>query len=346
MLRICLFAFIVLLASCNNGKDKPDVSDIRVDARLDRFEQAFFGMDTANVPQSLSTLYKKFPEFYPVFMDKILGLEQYHRAEANGNVTMLPLTDEAVRQFIEYHAFLHDSLRAKYRDMDWLKRDLDQSLRYVKHYFPSYKIPSFTTYIGPMNTPGTVVLENTIGIGLHQYAGKNASIYSAPEIVEMYPLYISRRFDKEYMVANSIMGVVSAIYPDSSKGRPLIEQMVEKGKEWLLLDKFLPDAPDSVKTGFSQDQLEWCEEHEGNIWSQVTRMEDIYTLEPSVIQNYIGPAPFTQGMPQEYSPGNLGQWIGWRIVQRYAEKNPAMTLQQILQTPARKIFSESKYKPK
>lgn len=346
MFRICLFALVLLAASCNNGKEKPDVSGIKVDTRLDRFEQAFFGMDTTRVAQSLSTLYTKFPNFYPVFIDKILGLEQYHRAETNGTVTLLPLTEEAVRQFIQYHSFLNDSLQVKYRDMGWLKRDLDGSLRYVKHYFPSYKIPSFTTYIGPMNTPGTLVLENTIGIGLHQYAGKNAAIYRAPEIVEMYPFYISRRFDKEYMLPNSIMGIVSSIYPDSSKGRPLLEQMVEKGKAWFLLDKFLPDAADSVKTGFTQDEMEWCLENEGNIWSQITRVEDIYTLDPTVIQNYIGPAPFTQGMPQEYSPGNLGQWIGWRIVQRYAERNPGLTVEQIVQTPARKIFNESKYKPK
>ena len=41
--------------------------------------------------------------------------------------------------------------------------------------------------------------------------------------------------------------VADDIYPDKSVGRPLIEQMIEKGKHWFLLDKFLPDAPDSVK---------------------------------------------------------------------------------------------------
>ena len=38
----------------------------------------------------------------------------------------------------------------------------------------------------------------------------------------------------------------------------LIEQMIEKGKQWWLMDKFLPETADSVKTGYTQKQLEWC----------------------------------------------------------------------------------------
>ena len=36
------------------------------------------------------------------------------------------------------------------------------------------------------------------------------------------------------------MLIVDDLFPDQSNGKPLIEQMVEKGKQWYLLDKFLP----------------------------------------------------------------------------------------------------------
>jgi uncharacterized protein YjaZ len=48
----------------------------------------------------------------------------------------------------------------------------------------------------------------------------------------------------------------------------------------------------------------------------------------------------------ESSPGNIGQWLGWRIVQKYAEANDDADLQAILQTPAKKIFEGSNYRPK
>jgi hypothetical protein len=161
----------------------------------------------------------------------------------------------------------------------------------------------------------------------------------------MYPSYISRRFDKEYMVAGSMKAVADDIYPDKSTSRPLIEQMIEKGKHWFLLDHFLPDAPDSIKTGYSGKQVAWLDENEGHVWGYIIKNENLYSVEPPTIQTYIGEAPFTQGMP-ESSPGNLGQWIGWRIVQQYAQKHKEMNMQQILQVAPRTIFEEAKYKPK
>ena len=56
-------------------------------------------------------------------------------------------------------------------------------------------------------------------------------------------------------------------------------------------------------------------------------------------------APNTQVMT-EAAPGNIGQWVGWRIVQEYAGKHKDFSVPQILETPAKTIFEEAKYKPK
>jgi hypothetical protein len=336
MFRTCLMAMIVLLFSCSQQNDKPDVSRIKVDVQIEAFEKDFFSIDTNQIPASLQKIHAAHPSFFPTFMMNVLETDL--KDSSTGF--------QMVKSFLYYHSFLFDSIRKKYPDYKWLKRDLDDNLRYVKHYFPQYAIPKIVTFIGPLNAPGIVVLEKGIGVGLHQFAGKDASIYKAQEIIGMYPLYISRRFDKEYMVPGVMRGVISSIYPDSSMGRPLIEQMIEKGKEWYLLDHFLPDAHDSLITGFTGAQVAWCEKNEGHIWNTVASNEDIYTIDPTTVQNYIGPGPFTQGMPQEYSPGNIGQWIGWRILQKFSSRNPEMTLQQVISTSASRIYNEAKYKPK
>jgi hypothetical protein len=64
-----------------------------------------------------------------------------------------------------------------------------------------------------------------------------------------------------------------------------------------------------------------------------------------MIQNYIGESPTTQGMPQ-VSPGNIGQWIGWQIVKKFAAENSSLSPTEIMNTPPRKILTEAKYKPK
>jgi hypothetical protein len=71
---------------------------------------------------------------------------------------------------------------------------------------------------------------------------------------------------------------------------------------------------------------------------------DIYTTEPAIIKMYIGESPHTQDMP-ESAPGNIGQWLGWKIVTAYAEKKPGITPGSIMQKDYKEIFSEAKYKP-
>jgi len=114
-----------------------------------------------------------------------------------------------------------------------------------------------------------------------------------------------------------------------------------------MLDHFLPDTPDSLKTFFTQRQLDWCRQNEGNIWGSIlSNTPDLYTVDKERIQNYLGEAPFTQDMPHEESPGNIGQWVGWQIVKKYASEHPQTDFRQLLQTPAKKIFQEARYKPK
>ena len=140
--------------------------------------------------------------------------------------------------------------------------------------------------------------------------------------------------------------IVDDIYPAKTAGKGLIEQMIEKGKQMWLLDKFLPRAADSIKTGFTKDQLNWCKEYEGLVWNDIiTTQKDLYTKDPMTLQNYIGEGPYTQSLGPD-SPGNIGPWIGWQIVKKFEDKNSSMSVIDILKTDVRKIFEEAKYKPK
>lgn len=332
MYKIFIALCLVFFFSCKS-KDTPDVSHIDVDVQIERFEKAFFSIDTVNIAQGLTGLRNAYPTFYPTFMRDILGVNPKDTA-----------TFPVIKNVLSSYRSLNDTIQEKYSNLAWLQNELVYDFRFVKYYYPAYNIPRVVTFIGTLDAPGIVLTPQYLGIGLHQYAGKNFSGYQLPDVQQLYPAYISRRFDKEYISANCMKAVVDDVYPDKSTGRPLIEQMIERGKQWFLLDHFAPDAADSVKTGFTQKQLDWVTENEGNIWPVVLK-ENLYSIEPSVIQTYIGEAPFTQNMPQA-SPGNIGQWIGWRIVQKFAERDKKLSVQEVMQTPAKVIFEGANYRPK
>jgi hypothetical protein len=345
MKKVALFLLIIVFAACNNKSKAPDVSSIKIDLSVKRFDEDFFSMDTMAMGASLIKLQSKYPEFLPRFLQGIVGVNDPEGAKAY------------------YHLYkpVFDSAQLLYRDFDPIKKQLEKAFQYVKYYFPSYSIPVvIIPIIGPMNSKEDFAqMENGeytpnfigrdfIGISLQFYLGKDFSFYSDQYFINnVAPMYRSRRFDKEYIAADVIKLIADDLFPDKSKTRPLIEQIIERGKQWWLVDKFLPNAPDSVKTGYTQHQLDWCNANEGQIWTDIVRNEkDLYTMSTIAIQTYIGEGPFTSVFSQEDSPGNIGPWIGRQIVRKFADKNSGMTIEQIMQASSKQILEEAKYKPK
>ena len=328
---------LIFFFSCTNDSKGPDVSHIKVEVPIERFDKSFFSLDTNNLSNGLRELMKSHPDFYVDFMQQILGV--------SGSDTN-QLTLDVSKRFINGYYPIYQELNKKYNDAGSIQNDLEHAFKYVKYYFPEYKTGKAILFIGPLDAPGVALTQSGIAIGLHQFGGKDFPAYKSMEAQQLFPEYISRRFEHQYIPANCMKAVVDEIYPDKSVGKGLIGQMIEKGKQWWLLDKFLPATPDSIKTGYTNQQLKWCEANEGLIWNEIiTTQKDLYTKDPMTLQNYIGEAPFTQSMSPA-SPGNIGQWVGWQIVKKFAEKNSSMNVTSVLQTDAKKILEEAKYKPK
>jgi hypothetical protein len=326
---------ILLLAGCSNN-GAPDVSGIKVDASIARFDKDFFRVDTIQLMQGLDAVQKKYPYFFTDFIQNIVI------AGATDSSLNLPAV---VNQYIRHSRPLYDSVQEKFTSLDIQEQQLKKGFQFVKHYYPGYKIPKVVTYVGLIGDPSVALTKDAMAIGLQMFLGKNFSAYNTPEAIDKFPQYISRRFEPQYIVVNCFQNIALDIYPDKTQGQSLLEQMIEKGKQWFLTDKFLPAAADSLKTGFTQTQLDWCKNNEGLVWNYIIQNNDIYTTEPNTIQIFIGEAPKTDGMP-DASPGNIGQWIGWQIVKTFADKKSNLTPQQVVQTDAKKIFEEAKYKPK
>lgn len=336
MKNILFFLGLIFLISCTDSKG-PDVSKIKVDIPIERFDKSFFSIDTNKTAAGLNGLMKEHPDFYTDFMQQILGVSGSDTNKVTLNVS---------RFFIRGYSSMYQSLSQQYADVNWLQKDIQKAFQYVKYYFPDYKTSKIILFVGPLDAPGVALTGSGIAVGLHQFGGKDFSAYQSMEAQQLFPAYISRRFEPQYIVVNCMKAVIEDIYPDRSGAKGLVEQMIDKGKQWWLLDKFLPGTPDSLKTGFTKQQLNWCEANEGLVWNDIiATQKDLYTKDPMAIQNYIGEAPFTQSLGPS-SPGNIGQWIGWQIVKKFVTKNSSMSVTEVLTTDARKILEEAKYKPK
>ena len=324
------------MASCTSKKI-PDVSNIKVQLKVLRFEQDFFAMDTTNIDQALQQVSNKYPGFLKDFIYNILALPP--------QVDSTRAVEQQIVSFLRSYKPLKDSVDQIFSNLKEVDNQVEQGLRFVKYYFPSYKIPDkLITFIGPINSYGNILTSDAVAVGLQLYMGNRYSLYQSEAGQELYPAYISRRFQKEYIPVNSIKTIIDDMYPDNNAGRPLIEQMVQAGKRLYLLDHLLPETADTLKTGYTKNQLDGCLKNEEVIWSYFVQNDLLYNSDPSIVKDYMNDAPSTQALGPE-SPGFIGQFVGWQIVKKWAAKNEQVNMSQLMETNPRTIFEQAKYKP-
>lgn len=327
---------VVVMGSCTSKKI-PDVSGIKVQLQLQRFDEDFFAMDTFHIDQSLQQLSSKYPGFLRDFIFNILALPP--------QLDSTKAVEQQIVSFLSSYKPLKESAGRVFSDLKDINKQVEKGLQFVKYYFPSYKVPDkLITFIGPINSYGNILTSDAVAVGLQLYMGNHYSLYQSEAGQELYPAYISRRFQKEYIPVNSIKTIIDDMYPDNNAGRPLIEQMVQAGKRLYLLDHLLPEAEDTLKTGYTKNQLEGSFKNEEAIWSYFVQNDLLYISDPSIIKDYMNDAPTTQALGPE-SPGFIGQFVGWQIVKKWAAKNEKVSVPQLMETNPRTIFEQAKYKP-
>jgi hypothetical protein len=71
----------------------------------------------------------------------------------------------------------------------------------------------------------------------------------------------------------------------------------------------------------------------------------LFSVDQNQIMKFLSDGPTTNGFPKE-SPGAIGQWLGWKIVEAYVKNNPAITPEQLMkEQDYKKILHDSRYKP-
>ena len=334
-----IFYFILpacLFFSCNNNHI-PNVSGIKVELKVQRFEKDFFAIDTNNILNELRRLKIKYPLFINDFTSQILG---FNAATPQDSLI------KYIHLFIRDYRFVKDSADKLFGNFEQQAAEIKKGLQFVKYYFPQYKAPDkIITFIGPFDGYSDVITADAFAVGLQLHMGSNFSFYKSDISRDIFPEYISDKFTPEYISINCIKNIIDDMFPDKSAGKALIIQMVEKGKRLYLLDKFLPYTPEYLKIGYTKIQLKDSYTNEAVIWDFFLNNDLLNNTDQNIVKNYIGDNPKTQELG-EGSPGNIGAFSGWQIVKKYMEKNPKTTLQQLMKTEAREIYNQSKYKPR
>lgn len=338
-MRLLSFLFVMymtlFITSCVNEDKKPDVSAVPVTMRVKRFEYDLFNSDKSNPGQAISKLKELYGDFYYLFVNQVTSI-----GHPDSSVTY----DRFV-SFIGDTNFraVYEDCEKKYADFSPYSNQLLEAFKFYKYYLPKGTVPTVITMMSTFSYP-IICDSNHLGIALDMYLGSDYRYYNT--LQPPLPNYLRSKMRSEYLVCDAMKGWLMSDYAMDDPGAKLLEAIIDQGRILYMLEKVLPDVSDTIKTGYSEKQLKWCYSNEKQIWSFFIDNKLLYSADPNVLSKYVNEGPTTNGFPKE-SPGNIGQFIGWQIVNSYMKAHPEISPAQLMEEKdLQKIFAESKYKPR
>ena len=331
---MCLTLLLLgVLAGCKNDSQNfpQEMEEMKVD--VVRFDSALLSVCVDSVAQDVRRLYADYEEFMPMFVDGVLGIESSDTAYL---CEVLPqfLTDTTMG-FQQTNALVKE----RFEDISAIQHELNQGFTRIHYLFPSLPIPTIYFFVSGFNS-SVFYYDNIIGVGVDMYLGSDYPFYN--QAVYEYQKQTMR---KECIAADVLSLYVAQNIPYTSRYNRLLENIVYRGKQMWLLSQLLPDEPNYEIMGYSKEQWQWCETYERAIWNRIMDKRDLFATDSHVLTSYVNAGPFTAEVSQE-SPGRLGTWVGWRIVDSYMQHNPEVSIQQLMADgDAQTILENSFYKP-
>lgn len=328
-----LSSFLLVLLACNRNRLKVDISDIEQNVEIVRFGEQLFDIPLQDTLTELEQLHDKYPDFFNLFTYKIInvgGIGDEYFPELMGEF----LTDTMILN-------VKSDLEKEFSDLNEMEEQLNKAFKYYKFHFPDKEFPTIYTTISGFNE-SVFTAEGIIGISLDKYLGRDYPYYKKLSNV---PLYKIKNMHREKLPSDVAYAWGLTEFDDIEETTTVLDNIVHQGKLMYFVDALLPDMEDSLKIGYTAEQLQWAENNEAEMWNYLVENKMLYSNRRMDILRYINDGPYTTGFPIE-SPARTGIWLGWQIVRQYMKKHEEITLPQLMSNKNyQQILNESDYYP-
>ncbi|NOX48045.1 MAG: hypothetical protein GXO89_13810 [Chlorobi bacterium] len=325
---VFVFLIAIFLFSCNSESGKLDINidDISIKpVHIKRYGQALFNIDKEHLKSELGKLQKEFPAFIGDDLVDTIKLMKV------SNFINDPLLIDAAKE-----------CNKKFPDLSFLEDELTEAFKHLKYYFPDFEPPEVYSYISGFDHEYPIIYDGRMMlIALDMYLGPDYPPYEKLGV----PMYRIQKFGKEFIVRDCVDQIAHTMMGNREHGRNILDLMVLQGKYLYFLDAILPNTSERIKIKYSKPQQEWAKKNETNLWAFIIENEVLYSTDKNVEKKLLLDAPFTSYFGNE-SPPRLGEWVGWKIVKRFMQNNPTVTLEDLLKDEdSQGILQKSRYKP-
>lgn len=322
--NLALFvSLITLIVSCNTDKrEVVDTSEVQMDVSVENLDRELIKSKSVQDVQIFLNKHSYLKSLYFTDVDTAQLASQLYNIVGNPG-------------FQEFGTQVDTIIGDREKN---ITAPLKEAFKRIKVYYPEFKAPKIKFMVSGFTGNDLYVSDTLIIIGLDFFGGPKA-LYR-PNVYD----YQLSRYQKEYIVP-SIIFFLSNQYNQLDAADPtLLSEMIGYGKGYEFVKQVMPEAPDSLIIGFSEDNLRRTYNSQLDIWSFFITNKLLYEKNELKKQKYIGERPYTVEIGNKV-PGGIGKWLGWRIVEMYRRENPKVSLQELMKNGnSGQILQESGYK--
>ena len=304
--KIYIVIFIVFFTiSCDNEN--------YYDIEIIRFEKKFYNSDE----NELDNLILKYPFLFPSQFPKSIWINKINDSVEND---------------------LYNYSLMEFKDYDFNSSKVKSIFNNANNILENFKTPKLITLISKSDFNDRIIYTGPyLFISLNLYFGSN--------YYENTPNYLSQKMNKLF-IPNDIAFNISEKYVQGKDDRTLLSKMIQYGKI-LYLNKLLNNEEEEwVIFNTSPNKMKWTNDNEFEIWSYFVENEYFFNTNIDLRSRFISLSPYSKfnlDIDKE-SPGAIGRWLGYKIVNSYMNNNK-LSLNELLDLDHYTIFKNSKYKP-
>ena len=303
---------------------------VEVDIPICRFDKNFSKINDENYDKQLNQIESKFPGLTDYYLTNHIAMINSNNSIKRKNILSFTSLSGVV--------LLQNKIDNYFTNTKEISNKINESFGIYKYHFLEKEIPENIIFINAFGSFGIDFYNNNLIIGLDFYLGKENPMFNT--VFD----YLKTRYDEKFMIADAVEYWISSEFIEIQVTKTFLDELIFKGKIMYLMREFLPDEENNIIFRFSENELQWCESHEQNIWNEILKMDIMYKSDESNYISFFYDSPFTKGMPKE-SPGRLGYWVGFQIVNKYMN-NEGVSLQELMKnTNSQEILLKSKYNP-
>lgn len=327
--RIAFVIAIGFFSACDSGPKRPDVSDVKLNVTIQRFDNDLFALQNND---GFDEFKESYTEFLPLYSNKVIGLGDVQDENFQSYLNKF-ITDSTMN-------LLSERVKQQFPTLENEEEELEDAFKHIAYYYPSRKVPKFYSQISGFNQ-SIVVATDLIGISLDKYLGKDCEFYSYMGT----PMYARENMIPMRIAQDVVLAYALTEFPFQPLKDDLISNMIYQGKIRYFVQSMMPDKPAADVMKYTKDELAWCKENEEHMWGYIIEQKHLFNTNYRTIIKYINDGPFTAGMPEE-SPSRTGIWLGWQIVQNYMDKHEDYSLVDLMkENDYALLLRESGYQP-